>query len=134
VGPKDVAHWNAHNKRARAAVDPAWHRLIPAGNKTDRGAKAGDWFGFPMAGGGFGAAILLVRPEKHLRVFADSIMLSMRRRWKTWPTLEEVSQLRAEDGAIIRQMSLIEVRDGRWRGLGRHPNFDKSEWPWPLRW
>lgn len=61
-------------------------------------------------------------------------MLSMGRRWKTWPTLEQVSQLRAEDGAILRQMSLIEVRDGRWRGLGPHPKFDKSDWPWHLRW
>lgn len=134
VGKNDVAHWNKHASAARAKVDPGIARLLPAGGKTDRGAKAGDWFGFPMPGGGFGAAMMIERPDKHLRVFADSIMLTMRRRWDRWPTLDDVKDLHAEDGAMIRQLSLITVRDGRWRGLGAQPGFNKEDWPWPIPW
>jgi hypothetical protein len=134
VNPDQVFQWNDFAKPVRRDIEPAFSKLLPAGSKTDRNAKAGDWFAFPMAGGGYGAAIMIERPDKHLRVFADSFMLSMARHWDHWPTLDDVKQLRADDGAILRQMSLIAVRDGRWRGLGAHPNFDKCEWPWPLRW
>ena len=134
VGPDHVSRWNAHAEKLRGRPDPAFSKLLPAGSKTDRGAKAGDWFAFPMAGGGFGAAIMIERPAKHLRFFADSFILSMARHWDHWPTLDDVKCLTANDGAILRQMSLIAVRDGRWRGLGSHPDFDTSEWPWPLRW
>ncbi|MDB5388675.1 MAG: hypothetical protein JWM11_4321 [Planctomycetaceae bacterium] len=134
VRPDQVAQWNAHAKAARSATDPAFAKLLPPGSKTDRCANAGDWFAFPMVGGGFGAAIMIERPDKHLRVFADSFMLSMARYWDRWPTLDDVKHLQADDGAILRQMSLIDVRDGRWRGLGPHPHFNKADWPWPLSW
>lgn len=130
----DVAHWNSHARHVRARIDPATFRWLPAGRKTDRQAKPGDWFGFPLPGGGFGAAILVERPTRHMRFFSDAIVMSMRRRWTTWPSLDEVRTLRAEDGAILSQMSFIAVRDGRWRALGPHPAFETIDWPWPLPW
>jgi hypothetical protein len=134
VSAKDVALWNAHAKKVRANIDVASLKLLPAGGKTDRGAKPGDWFAFPLPGGGFGAAILIARPEKHEAFFADAIVVSVRRRWPSWPTLEDVKSLRMDDGAMIRQTSFISVRDSRWRGLGSQPDFDVNDWPWPLPW
>src|SRR4051794_2790764 len=67
VGAGDVPHWNAYSKPIRKSVDPAFLKLLPPGSRTDRDAKAGDWFGFPLPGGGFGAAIMVERPEKALR-------------------------------------------------------------------
>lgn len=131
----EVERWDARAAaaRKRASEEPQ-AKLLPAGARTDRGAKAGDWFAFPMPGGGYGAAILIVRPAKHERVFGDAAMMSVRRRWERCPTLEDVRGLRAEDGAILRQTSMICARDGRWRGLGAHPGYDAAKWPWPERW
>ena len=60
--------------------------------------------------------------------------MGMRRRWDRWPTLNDVTSLTPEDGAYICQTSMISVRDGRWRVLGEHPNFDPKQWVWPHPW
>ncbi len=134
ITKSDIGRWNKHAKKVRAAIDLNELHFAPAGSKTDRNAKPGDWFGFPLPGGGFGVAILLYRPARHERVFSDVLVLSMRKRFDCWPTLQDVSKLTADDGAIMRQSSFISVRDGAWRLLGPHPSFDPSDWPWPLRW
>jgi hypothetical protein len=96
--------------------------------------KAGMWMGFPMTGGGFGAAILIEKPGPQHRFFSDAVVMAMRRKYDRWPTLKDVLPLNPQDGAIVTQTSMICVRDGRWRVLGEHPAFEPEAWVWPLPW
>ena len=126
--------WREHAERVRSKPPPTPSDWLPAGRKTDRAVKAGAWLGLPLRGGGFGAALLVAKPEKHVRLFSDAVVMSMRRRWDRWPTLAAVRRLRPEDGAAVEQTSMICVRDGRWRVLGYQENFDPNEWAWPRPW
>ncbi len=131
ISPESIDLWNTHAAAARsrwAGIPSGW---FPAGTRTDRGLKGGMWMGHPIKGGGFGASMLIEKPDRHLRLFSDAVIMGMRRRWDRWPTLENVVGLTAEDGAYVCQASMICVRDGRWRVLGEHPNFDPVEWVWP---
>lgn len=126
-----IRRWNAYATKVRkqhADFAPTW---LPAGRKTDRALAGGEWLAFPLSGGGFGAAMLVEKPPKHLRFMADVVVMTMRRRWDHWPTLEQVLPLTANDGAYVSQTSMICVRDGRWRVLGRAPDFNPEDWPWP---
>lgn len=132
--PGAPARWAEHAAKARAkwpGNPPGW---LPAGRTTDRNMRAGMWMGMPLTGGGFGAAILIEKPPSHQRLFSDAVVMGMRRKWDTWPTLADVRELRPEDGALVTQTSLIVVRDGRWRVIGEHPGFDPAQWVWPLPW
>jgi len=134
IKPGDPARWAAHAAKARAAWPGNPSDWLPAGPATDRKMRAGMWMGMPLRGGGFGAALLIEKPAKHQRFFADAIITAMRRKWDAWPTLDDVSTLRPEDGAFVTQTSMIAVRDGRWRVIGEHPDFSSEEWVWPLPW
>lgn len=134
VSAAAVRRWNKHASAARKnwkGIPPGW---LPAGKKTDRDTHAGQWFGFPMQGGGFGAAILIEKPAMHHRVFSDAVVMSMKRRWDRWPTMDDLRGLKPEEGMLVAQTSLIVVRDGRWRVVGEHPAFDPAEWVWPRPW
>lgn len=128
-----IVRWNAHSRRVRDRGGLPSH-LLPPGAATDRALKAGDWLAFPMANGGFGAAIVVMRTPESMRVFSDVTIMSMRRRWDRWPTMQDVRGLGARDGAMLGQTSMICVRDGRWRVIGSHERFVEEEWPWPLPW
>lgn len=134
VRPGSIKLWREYSERVRASWPPDSVPWLPAGRRTDRNLKPGTWMGLPLAGGGFGAAMLVARPELHQRCFADAVVMAMRRRWDRWPTLAELVALQPEDGAIVAQTSMICARDGRWRVLGDHPGFDPEKWVWPLPW
>lgn len=134
VSAAGVRRWSSHAAAARAKWKGTPLGWLPAGKKTDRDTHAGQWFGFPMQGGGFGAAILIEKPAAHQRMFSDAVVMSMKRRWERWPTMEDLRGLKPEDGMLVAQTSLIVVRDGRWRVLGEHPGFDPAEWTWPRPW
>jgi hypothetical protein len=134
VTPDSIKVWLDYADRVRSKHSNIRHDWLPAGRKTDKSLQPGGWLGFPLLGGGFGAAILIDRPDPHFRLFSDTVVMAMRRRWDRWPTLDDVRALCPEDGVFIAQTSFICVRDGRWRVLGQHPNFDQSEWPWPIPW
>lgn len=134
VRPDLPALWQNHAAPIRArwpGIPKSW---LPAGRTTDRNLRAGMWLAFPVTGGGFGAAMLVSKPPRQFRVFADAVVMAMRPIWNRWPTLDEVRALTPEDGAIIAQTSMICVRDGRWRVLGDHPGFDPDAWVWPIPW
>jgi hypothetical protein len=134
ISPESPRVWRDYADRVRSVPSsrpPSW---LPAGRKTDRQLKPGAWMGLPLIGGGFGAAMLVAKPDRHLRFFSDAVVMGMRRRWDRWPTLEDVSKLTPEDGALVTQTSMICVRDGRWRVLGYHDKFDPNEWVWPRPW
>lgn len=134
IAPGSVQYWRAYADRVRGAWAPDSVRWLPAGKKTDRELRAGTWMGLPLTGGGFGAALLIAKPEPHQRFWSDAVVMTMRRSWDRWPNLEDVVTLRPEDGAEIAQTTMICVRDGRWRVLGMHPGFDPDEWVWPIPW
>jgi len=125
-------HWEQHAQRVRSSPDAVLPPMLPAGKKTDRGLKAGMWMGLPLTGGGFGAALLVEKPPKHLRFMADAVVMAMRRRWDRWPRLEDLSMLTPADVVLVAQTSMICVRDGRWRVLGAQSDFDPQAWVWPL--
>ena len=134
VSPKAICMWADFADRARREWPGRPSSWLDAGRATDRKLNRGDWLAFPMRGGGFGAAMLVDKPERHLRLFSDAVVMLMRRHWDCWPTLDDVSRLTAADGALIAQTSMICVRDGRWRVIGCHAKFDRREWVWPLPW
>lgn len=131
VGPNAAKFWREEGRRIRAAAPPTPASWLPAGRRTDRQLKGGAWLGLPLTGGGFGAAMLIEKPSRELRFFSDAVVMSMRRQWNHWPTMEDVCKLTAEDGAEVCQTSMICVRDGRWRVLGYQDGYDASMWPWP---
>lgn len=134
IGKGALNRWHHEACRMRAAHANDSHNWLPAGRATDRALKASAWLALPLTGGGFGAAMLVAKPEKQHLIFSDAVVMGMRRRWERWPTFEEVMQLEPDDGALIGQTSMICVRDGRWRVLGYHPHFTSHEWIWPLPW
>lgn len=129
-----VKLWRNYAKKVRAAWSPDSVTWLPAGRRTDRNLTAGAWLGFPLKGGGFGAAMLMHKQQKHERFFSDVVVMSMRRRWDRWPRLEEVQQLKAEDGAMLAPTTMSCVADGRWRVLGDEPTFGPEAWPCPILW
>ncbi len=129
-----VKLWRNYAKKVRAGWSPDSVTWLTAGRRTDRNLTAGAWLGFPLKGGGFGAAILMHKQLKHERFFSDVVVMSMRRRWDRWPRLEEVQQLKAEDGAMLAPTTMSCVADGRWRVLGYEPTFGPEAWPCPILW
>lgn len=132
--PDSPRIWREYAERVRAAPPPTPPNWLPAGRRTDRRLRAGAWLGLPLTGGGFGAALLIEKPDRHLRFFSDSVVMAMRRRWPRWPTLDDVASLRAEDGALVAQTSMMAVGDGRWRVIGYSAAFNAREWVWPRPW
>lgn len=130
----DVEFWHDYATRIRDKFRDEQRTWLPAGKATDRRLKAGAWMGLPLTGGGFGAAMLVAKPEPHQRLFSDAVVMVMRRRWERWPTMSDVENLQPEDGAYISQTSMICVRDGRWRVLGYASGFDPEAWVWPMPW
>lgn len=133
MSAESVRLWNDYSEEARADAPPT-PEWLPAGRRTDRSLRAGAWLTLPLNGGGFGAARLVAKPEKHERVFSDAVIMGIRRRWPHWPSLDDVASLTPDDAALVGQTSMICVRDGRWRVLGYHEPFDPIEWVWPRRW
>ncbi len=133
VSAASISRWNtwAADARKRCAdrIDPP----IPPGRTTDRRVKPGDWLGFPLVGGGFGAA-LVARRKAGAVIFGDAIMYTFPRCFDYFPTLDQLRELRPEDACLLVGTSLIVVRDGRWRVLGEHPNFDPKDWIIPHPW
>ena len=74
------------------------------------------------------------RPPNHSRIFSDGLVLVFGRVWPTWPTLAEARELTVNDAVALGQTSMICVRDGRWRVLGRDIPFDTDRWPLPMWW
>lgn len=134
ISPNSLRVWREFADRVRSTPGLTPASWLPAGRKTDRQLKAGAWLGLPLAGGGFGAAMLIEKPPRHLRFMADAVVMAMRRRWDRWPELEDVTKLTPSDGAIVAQTSMVVVRDGRWRVLGYHENFNPENWVWPRPW
>ncbi len=134
ITPKSLKSWINHGNSIRRKLLSKLPDWLPAGRKTDRQLKAGAWMGLPLYGGGFGAALLISKLDSHERFFSDAAVYGMRRRWDTWPTLEDVINLTPDDGALLVQTSMICVRDGRWRVLGYMDSIDPREWVRPLIW
>lgn len=129
-----VRRWNEYASQVRSRSDATEPQALPAGRKTDRSLVGGEWIAFPATGGGFGVGLFLPRPPKHFRVFSDGLMLIFRSQWSEWPTHAEASELTIDDAIAIGQTSMICVRDGRWRVLGRDVPFDAERWPLPTPW
>ncbi len=131
VGPESARMWREHADRVRVESLPPPTSWLPAGRRTDRQLRAGAWLGLPLTGGGFGAAMLVEKPPRGLRFFSDAVVMTMRRQWDRWPTMDDVRTLRPEDGAEVSQTTMICVRDGRWRVLGYQDGFETGGWTWP---
>ncbi len=134
LSPKKLQLWKSRAAKMRAAAPPTPHDWLPPGKKTDRSIPPGTWLGFPMLGGGFGAALLIDRPAKHLRMFSDTVVMVMGKRWDRWPPIDELVKLKPDDAILFAHTSFISVRDGRWRALGSHPDFSNQDWVWPRQW
>lgn len=131
ISPQSLSVWIDFADRVRSTEGLTPTSWLPAGRKTDGQLKAGAWLGLPLTGGGFGAGMLVEKPPRHLRFMADAVVMAMRRRWDRWPSLEDVATLTPSDAALVTQTSMICVRDGRWRVLGYHDNFNPANWVWP---
>jgi hypothetical protein len=131
VGPDSARIWREHADRVRAEAPPTPASWLPAGRRTDRQLRAGAWLGLPLTGGGFGAAMLVEKPSRDLRFFSDAVVMTMRRQWDRWPTMDDVQTLRPEDGAEVSQTTMVCVRDGRWTVLGYQEGFETAGWTWP---
>jgi hypothetical protein len=129
-----IKRWREYAEAIRAGSSPEPLGWLPPGRKTDRALRAGMWLGMPLQGGGFGAAMLVAKQEPHERFFSDAVVMGMRRKWERWPTLAELATLTPDDGALVAPTTMAVVRDGRWRVIGEHPNFDAEQWPWPIPW
>lgn len=134
ITPERLTLWTSYANAVRARTPDPRGPGLSAGRTVDRHLTGGDWLAFPLAGGGFGAGLIVEKPPEHLRVFADTVVMSVNRRWNHWPTLADVASLTVNDGAMVSQTSMICVRDGRWRRLGSHPGFAAVDWPWPRPW
>lgn len=134
LSPKKLELWKSRAAKMRSAAPPTPTNWLPPGKHTDRSIPPGTWLGFPMRGGGFGAALLIDRPEKHLRFFSDTVVMVMGKRWDRWPPIDELVKLTPEDAILFAHTSFISVRDGRWRALGSHPSFPDQNWVWPRQW
>ncbi len=134
VDPERVRQWREYGAEVRSrdvAIEPD---ALPAGRRTDRSLAGGEWLAFPARGGGFGAGLFMPRPPEHSRVFSDGLVLVFGRVWSTWPTLAQARELTIDDAVALGQTSMICVRDGRWRVLGRDTPFDADRWPLPMWW
>jgi hypothetical protein len=129
-----VSRWRGYGAEVRARSDAREPEALPAGRRTDQALAGGEWLAFPAGGGGFGVGLFLPRPPNHLRVFSDGLVLVFGRVWPTWPTLSEARELTIDDVVALAQTSMICVRDGRWRVLGRDAPFDTDSWPLPMWW
>ncbi len=121
----------ANEARARCAdrTDPA----IPAGAATDKGIKPGDWLSFPLAGGGFGVA-LVVQRKAGVVIFGDAMLYAFPNVFEYYPSLDQVSGLTPDDACFVGGTSLAVVGDGRWRVIGSQPNFKEADWVVPYLW
>lgn len=129
-----VRRWVDYANSARASVNATEPDALPAGRKTDRFLAGGEWLAFPARGGGFSVARLVFRPPKRFRARADGLVMVFDRVWPRWPTLAEARELTINDAVAMGQTSMICVRDGRWRVLGREYPVDTDRWPLPLPW
>lgn len=129
-----VRRWRDYGAQVRSRRDAAEPEGLSPGRRTDQSLAGGEWLAFPATGGGFGVGLFLPRPPRHLRVFSDGLVLVFGRVWSTWPTLSEVRQLAVDQAVALAQTSMICVRDGRWRVLGRDTPFDAERWPLPTWW
>lgn len=133
ISPDRINRWRKWATQARERCSDQQDPAIPAGRTTDRRVKAGDWLGFPLPGGGFGAA-LVVRRKAGAVIFGDALVYTFPKIFDFYPTPDQLESLRPEDACLLRGTSLIVVRDGRWRVLGEHPRFDPQIWVVPHSW
>ena len=134
VSAATLGRWREVGAEVRSrpwAVEPEG---FPPGRRTDQGLRGGEWLAVPACGGGFGVGLFLPRPPKHLRIFSDGLVLVFGRVWPTWPTLSQARELTIDDAVALGQTSMICVRDGRWRVLGRDTSLDTDRWPLPTWW
>ncbi|MFN8019931.1 MAG: hypothetical protein U0Q03_00250 [Acidimicrobiales bacterium] len=129
-----VSRWRDYGAEVRARPDAREPEAWPAGTRTDRALSGGEWLAFPAAGGGFGVGLFLPRPPSHLRTFSDGLVFVFGQVWSVWPTLAEARELAVDDVVALAQTSMICVRDGRWRVLGRDDLFNTDGWPLPTWW
>lgn len=134
VDSDSLQRWHDYGTRKRASVHAVEPVALPAGRKTDQSLVGGEWLAFPAAGGGFSVGLFLPRPAERFRIFSDGLVLVFNRVWDRWPPLREAQELNIDDAAAIGQTSMICVRDGRWRVLGRDTPFDAKRWPLPTPW
>lgn len=134
VSPERVARWKNVNAATRANPQNNEPTGLPPGRKTDRELRRGAWIGLPLASGGFGLALVALKPPKHLRFFSDAVVMAIGRRWDRWPTFADAMEMTPDDVVFCGQTSMICVRDGRWRVLGYDESIDNEHWPVPIRW
>jgi hypothetical protein len=134
VDAEAVRRWRDHGAEVRSRPDASEPEGLPAGRRTDQSLAGGEWLAFPATGGGFGVGLFLPRPPSHRRVFSDGLVLVFGRVWPAWPTLSEARELTIDQAVAVGQTSMICVRDGRWRVLGRDAPFDTERWPLPMWW
>lgn len=128
-----ITRWRSWAEQARKRCLSRPDLPHPAGRATDKRIKAGDWLGMPLTGGGF-SAVVVARRKKGAAIFADAIVYCFPRRFDDYPTIHQLARLTPEDSCLLCGTSLISVRDGRWRLLGEHPDFDPAEWIIPYGW
>lgn len=90
-----------------------------------------DVFALPLTaefGSGYTCIVVLRKAARAHKV----ILGGMLKRWRNWPTWEDVRNLQPDDHIVISVcVSNDELRNGAWRRLGTLEDFSHEKWPTP---
>jgi hypothetical protein len=99
------------------------HALASANTNT---YSEGDFFAVPLKTGGFGLGIAVCIGSRGTVVgrFFGPVRDSV-------PTLDGLENLTENDAAHIEHFRDDGLRDGSWKVIGQHPEWDVYDWPIP---
>lgn len=87
---------------------------------------------FPLAGGGYGACVVL-RFNRDRR-YGDRfcVLAGFRRRFPAPPSIGDLEGLTILDACNVSMYFDHRLMDGTWTRLGKMPGYDRHAWPLPL--
>lgn len=89
--------------------------------------QEGDWFAVPLQSGGFGVG-LIARANSNGGLLG--YFFGPRR--AAVPPLNDLLGLSARDAVLVRKLSHLGLKNGKWPLLGRLDNWDPGQWPMPV--
>jgi hypothetical protein len=89
--------------------------------------REGDWFAVPLRESGFGIGVVARSNPKGALL---GYFFGPRR--MVVPSIEEVSDLRADEAVLVGRFGHLGLADGTWPIIGRLADWDRVEWPMPV--
>ncbi len=94
---------------------------------TRKNYREGDWFAVPLRDGGFAAGVV-ARANRQAALLG--YFFGPRR--DRIPSVDELSQVGANDAVLIGMFSDLGLLDGTWPLVGRITGWDRRDWPMPV--